>query len=85
MKVKLGSYVQVDWEDASSATGVFVASRDHKPIVMHTRGWVVAVSRKGISVASERYTEEEGDVYRTWTFILACMVVKITKVANTKM
>jgi hypothetical protein len=82
-RVKLGSFVQVDWHDASSsATVPFNAERDHKPIVMHTRGWVLACNRDGISVANETYREEGNDHFRGWTFIPNGMVVRVKRVAR---
>jgi hypothetical protein len=81
VKVKLGQFVQVDWNDATSSASLpFNAQRDHKPIVMRTRGWVLAANRAGISIASEVYEEEGQKHYRGWTFIPAGMVVKIARV-----
>ena len=82
MRVKLGWFVQVDWNDASaSASMPFSAERDHKPIVMKTRGWVLACNRAGISVASESYHEDGHDHFRGWTFIPKGMVVKVRRIA----
>ena len=79
--VPLGQFVQIDWQDAtSSATLPFHAERDHKPIIMHTRGWVLCQDKTGISVASEHYTEEGQDHFRGWTFIPAGMVVKVGRI-----
>jgi hypothetical protein len=81
MRVKLGAFVQVTWNDASASASLpFNAERDHQPIVMKTRGWVIAVNSVGISVANETYHEEGQDHFRGWTFSPRGMVTKVTTI-----
>jgi hypothetical protein len=79
--VKRGDFVEVTWNDAaSSATLVFEAKRDHKAVVMTTRGWIVEITRTGMSIANEHFEEEGVRHHRGWTFIPSGMVVKVAKV-----
>lgn len=74
-------FVAVFWNDAQgSATKVYEKARDHAPVLMETRGWLLDRDDDGVSVASERWTEDGETHYRGHTFIPAGMVVKVSSV-----
>jgi hypothetical protein len=75
--------VTVRWFDAgSSPTLVFEPQRDHRPVVMETIGWVLVHDAAGISVATERFSEEGVTHYRGWSFVPAGMIDRVQKVRS---
>ena len=68
------------WDDANSAGIESMSISDidslHVACPMETVGWVLKQDAAGISIANERYLEE--NTYRGHTFIPHSMITKIT-------
>lgn len=76
--------VIVEWNDAwTNEMGVTVEDvrASHKPMVVHTIGWLLLDDEIGVSLANEHF--DDGS-YRGRTFILRSMVVKVEPVRLVK-
>jgi hypothetical protein len=72
--------VMVTWHDAhSTAADDYDEAKHHQPCVMYTVGWLMKKDEAGVTVACERYMENEEWRYRAPTFIPSGMVVKVGK------
>lgn len=72
--------VLVTWNDAwvrgeEPVTMADVAA-SHKPMVIHTLGWLLRDDEMGVSIANENYAEDA--TYRGRTFIPRVMVESVT-------
>lgn len=78
--------VVLTWNDAcGSATQIFDEARDHRPTVMTTVGWLLKADAVGVSIACERYAEDEGkDAFRGCTFVPKGMVVKVERMTTSR-
>lgn len=79
-KVAEPRFVTVEWDDAW-ADGVDDTTVDkvhdkHHPIVLETRGWLLADDETGVSLFSERVKDQSS--YRGRTFIPRGMVVSVS-------
>jgi hypothetical protein len=76
--------VRVFWNDAqSSATKIYLKSRDHAPTIMETIGWLMDDDESGVSVCNERYTEDGEVCFRGHTFVPRGIVVSVVQVTPT--
>ncbi len=76
--------VIVEWQDAwTNELGVTVddVGATHKPMAVHTIGWLLKEDEIGVSLANEHF--DDGS-YRGRTFILRSMVVSVTHHALAK-
>lgn len=76
--------VVVVWDDAwvraDEPLVLNEVSASHKPMTVHTIGWLLMEDERGVSVANEFYEE----TYRGRTFIPRAMVRTVTKFALAK-
>lgn len=72
--------VLVSWDDAHiDATDPVTLNNvilDHKPLFIHTLGWLLLENESGVSIANEYYDAE--DIYRGRTFIPRSLIRAIT-------
>jgi hypothetical protein len=73
-------FVEVIWNDAWGTVNVDVTvdAVPHAPKVMTTRGWLLKEDEIGVSVATEKSTEDGIDHYRGHTFIPKGMVSSLS-------
>lgn len=67
--------VIVTWNDANGTATKVYEDKDHAPVVISTVGWLLKKDDAGISIACERYQDDEKMAYRGHTFIPAGMVL----------
>lgn len=73
--------ILLTWNDATgSATRVYDETRDHKPTVMTTVGWVMKSDEVGVSLCSEQYEEEGVVQWRGHTFVPRGMCISETTI-----
>lgn len=79
-------FVMVEWNDAwidgNDPVSLGEVKVEHKPKVIETWGRLLHDDEVGVSIANERYKDE--DVYRGRTFIPRAMIISVTKVNVSK-
>jgi hypothetical protein len=67
------------WADHDNFSTIHGITQSHDPLVVHTLGWLLVDDEKGLSVANERSSEDDGkDTYRGRTFIPRAMIKSVT-------